>query len=249
MIRFDLTYKPFGETAILIEWPERIDPDIIQDINSFDQVLRKYQKVKETIVAYNSILVKLSSYQNYSLHYKHKNDFDRFTDHFRKLYGQERDIKLSRRKLWEIPVCYDLEFGIDLEELSQAKNISVSKIVELHTEPDYLIYFLGFQPGFMYLGGLNELLHTPRRVNPRLRISKGAVGIGGQQTGIYPQDSSGGWNIIGNSPLDFFNPTKKNPCFFCAGESVRFTSIDIQEYHKILNRLSDGTYQPKFSWL
>ena len=173
MSKFNLTYKPYGETSILIEWPSKIDPKIIEDITSFDQELSKEQKVTETIVAYNSILVQLRNYYNYSLHYKHRSDFRIFTQHFQDLYDQERTLTVKKQKCWEIPVCYDLEFGIDLKEMADAKNLSVEKIIQLHSETKYLIYFLGFQPGFLYLGGLNPQLNTPRRANPRLRIDKG----------------------------------------------------------------------------
>ncbi len=249
MSKFNLTYKPFGETSILIEWPSKIDPEIIQDIHSFDKVLKKQQKVKETIIAYNSILVQLSNFQNYSLHYKHRNDFERFSKKFKELYEEKREIKKGKQKCWEIPVCYDLEFGLDLEELAKEKGIPISEIIKLHSEPNYLIYFLGFQPGFLYLGGLNQLLHTPRRANPRLRIDKGAVGIGGEQTGIYPQRSAGGWNIIGRSPVEFFEISKQKPCFAKAGEYVKFISINKEDYEKISQEVKNQEYQLKFSWL
>jgi inhibitor of KinA len=249
MVRYEPTYKPYGETSILIEWPSQISPEIIQDITVFNDVLRKQQKVKETIVAYNSILVQISSFQNYSLHYKHRKDFERFTEKFQQLYHQEREIKSSRKKCWEIPVCYDIEFGIDLEEISKAKNLSIEKVVELHSQTEYLIYFLGFQPGFLYLGGLNPDLHTPRKANPRLRIEKGSVGIGGEQTGVYPQDSAGGWNIIGRSPINFFDPTKSKPCFAKAGEKVKFVSIEKDDFYHVAKEVNEENYQLKYSWI
>lgn len=249
MTKFQLTYKPYGETSILIEWPSKIDPEIIRDITSFDKVIRKEQKVKETIVAYNSILVQLKNYLNYSRHYKHKKDFEIFTRYFQDLYNQERQVNGGKQKCWEIPVCYDLEFGIDLEEMSQAKNLSIEEIIQLHSKPEYLIYFLGFQPGFLYLGGLDPQIHTPRRANPRIRIEKGSVGIGGEQTGIYPQDSSGGWNIIGKSPINFFDPSKNKPCFAQAGEYVKFVSVDRKQYQQIKSEVNEDNYQPKYSWI
>ena len=135
--------------------------------------------------------------------------------------------------LWEIPVCYDASFGIDLEEIANKKKCSVADIIRLHTETDYLVYFIGFQPGFLYLGGLHQNLHVPRKSNPRVRVDKGSVGIGGAQTGVYPQNSSGGWNIIGKSPLNFFNMKATNPCFAKPGDRIQFVAVDIHTFYEI----------------
>lgn len=249
MSKYQLTYKPYGETSILIEWPSKIDPDIIKDITLFDEVIRKESKVIETIVAYNSILVHLKNYKNYSENHTSKKYFKLFTEHFQNLYQQERNLTDGKQKCWQIPVCYDLEFGIDLEEMSQIKNLSIKEIIRIHSKTEYLIYFLGFQPGFLYLGGLDPELHTPRRANPRLRIEKGSIGIGGEQTGIYPQDSAGGWNIIGSSPINLFDPSKNQPCFARAGEYVKFVSIGKDEYLKLQREVRENKYQPNYSWI
>ena len=128
MSRYHVTYKPFGASAILIEWPSRIDPEIIQDITSFEKVISKQQKVLDTIVAYNSLTVSFRYIHNYSLHYKHRNDYKRTVKWFEELYEEERSQELSKQKIWQIPVCYDLEFGLDLEEIAMVvpKNWSES---------------------------------------------------------------------------------------------------------------------------
>ena len=95
-------------------------------------------------------------------------------------------------------------FGIDLDEIAQKKKLSIDEIIELHTTPKYQVFSIGFLPGFLYLGGLDKRLHFDRKSVPRLAVKKGAVGIGGMQTGIYPKTSPGGWHIIGNSPVIFF---------------------------------------------
>ena len=105
------------------------------------------------------------------------------------------------------------------------------------------IYFIGFLPGFLYLGGLDERLFTPRKSTPRLRIEKGAVAIGGKQTGIYPQESPGGWNIIGNSPIQFFDNSKNTPCFAKAGDKLQFYSITLKEHHDIKVLVDAGVFQ------
>ena len=246
MVNFELTYKPYGETSILIEWPSKIDEAIIQDITAFEKLIAKEQKVISTTIAYNSLLVNFEFRYNYETHYKHANDFSNSIKRLKELYAERKITKNTYPKTWQIPVCYDVEFGLDLKELSQIKNISVNEIIKLHTKPSYLVYFLGFQPGFMYLGGLDDKLHQPRKANPRLRVDKGCVGIGGEQTGIYPLDSSGGWNIIGKSPLTFFDISKPSPCFVKSGDKIQFIPISIDDFYEIENQVKSDTYKIKF---
>ena len=239
MKKFNLTYKKIGEIAILIEWPSKIDPEIIQDITSFESLVVKDQKVVDTIIAYNSLTVRYS-------YLKH---FEKVVEKLKIRYETDHSQKVKRQKIWQIPVCYDLQFGWDLEEIAREKKLSVDEVIQLHTQPNYLIYFLGFQPGFLYLGGLDEKLHTPRRANPRLRVEKGAVGIGGEQTGVYPQHSAGGWNIIGKSPVNFFDISKPSPCFARAGDFICFEPIDLHTFEGISDGIEKGTYQLKYHWL
>jgi inhibitor of KinA len=244
--KYNLTYKKFGETAILIEWPARIDIEIIQDIVSFEKLIGKDQKVIETIVAYNSLTVRYEYMYNYSLHYKYRDSHSKAVEKLKQLYQQKQDVRKQESKIWKIPVCYDAKFGLDLEEVSKAKGLSVDEVIQLHSSSSYLIYFLGFQPGFLYLGGLNEQIHIPRRNNPRLRVEKGSVGIGGEQTGVYPQDSSGGWNIIGKSPIDFFDIQKPKPCFAKAGDKIQFMPVDLDTFCEIEESVRKGTYLIKY---
>ena len=246
---FPLTYQKFGETGILIEWPAKIDPDIIQDIVSFEKLVAKDQKVIETIIAYNSLMVRYEYMHNYTLHYKYHNSYSKTVEKLKELYATERKTIRQKQKIWKVPVCYDVSFGLDLKEISEKKGLSIDEVIQIHSSVDYLIYFLGFQPGFFYLGGLNEQIHMPRRDNPRLRVEKGSVGIGGEQTGVYPQDSAGGWNLIGKSPIDFFDISKPTPCFAKAGDFVRFESVDLETFEKISEEVKNESYQLKYSWL
>lgn len=245
MNTYELTYKPFGESAILIEWPAEISEGIIQDIVAFDKKLAKQQEIVDTIIAYNSLTVKYRRLNNYSDHYKYRDAFEKTVAKLKELYAIESEKSRQQQKSWQVPVCYDLEFGKDLKEIAAAKQLSIEEVIRLHSEPSYLIYFLGFQPGFLYLGGLNEQIHMPRRANPRLRVAKGSVGIGGEQTGVYPQDSAGGWNLIGRSPIDFFNVEKSQPCFAKAGDRIQFVPVDIDTFYEIQDSVHSGTYKIK----
>ena len=125
-----------------------------------------------------------------------------------------------------IPVCYDLEFGPDLAEVAQHAGLSVDEVIRLHSSPTYLVYFLGFSPGFVYLGGLPEAIHTPRITTPRVSIAGGSVGIAGGQTGIYPIDSSGGWRLIGRTPLRMFDAEATQPTRLQPGDRMKFAPVD-----------------------
>ncbi len=223
-MRFQLTYKLFGRSAILVEWPADISQEIIQDIISFEGQVKEIDAILDTIIAYNSLLIR---YQNPIV------DKELTISQLKNKYTASSYVIKQNQFLWEIPVCYDASFGIDLEEIANKKKCSVTDIIRLHTETDYIVYFIGFQPGFLYMGGLHQNLHVPRKSNPRVRVDKGSVGIGGAQTGVYPQNSSGGWNIIGKSPLNFFNIKATNPCFAKSGDRIQFVAVDIHTFYQI----------------
>jgi inhibitor of KinA len=223
-LKFQLTYKLFGWSAILVEWPANISQEIIQEIISFERQVKEIDAILDTIIAYNSLLIR---YQNPIV------DKELTISQLKNKYTASSYVIKQDQFLWEIPVCYDASFGIDLEEIANKKKCSVTDIIRLHTETDYIVYFIGFQPGFLYLGGLHQNLHIPRKSNPRVRVDKGSVGIGGAQTGVYPQNSSGGWNIIGKSPLNFFNMKATNPCFAKSGDRIQFVAVDIHTFYQI----------------
>jgi inhibitor of KinA len=133
----------------------------------------------------------------------------------------------------EIPVCYDLEFAADLEDVARHAQISTKEVVDLHSAAQYRVSCIGFVPGFPFLTGLPRVLAMPRRATPRKEIPPGSVGIGGAQTGIYPLRSPGGWNLIGRTPLRLFDPAKSPPALLRAGDRVRFRAITREEYDSL----------------
>lgn len=155
------------------------------------------------------------------------------------------EVTLSARRIVHIPVCYGGKFGPDLPTVAEHAKLSESEVIALHSGHDYLIDMLGFLPGFAYLGGLDERLHTPRLAVPRTRIEAGSVGIGGAQTGIYPLPSPGGWQIIGRTPLAPYDPHRKRPILYEAGDYLRFEPISEQEYQALSVQLAAGTYSCK----
>lgn len=133
----------------------------------------------------------------------------------------------------EIPVCYGGSFGPDLADVAAYHGMSQEEVIRLHSEPEYLVYMLGFSPGFPYLGGLPPQLATPRRSTPRLRVPAGSVGIAGAQTGIYPSESPGGWQLIGRTPLRLYDPQTSEPFLLRAGDVLRFRPIDEDQFRAL----------------
>jgi 5-oxoprolinase (ATP-hydrolysing) subunit B len=125
----------------------------------------------------------------------------------------------------DIPVHYD---GPDLADVAKHTGFGIDEVVKRHTQGEYIVFFLGFQPGFAYLGGLDESLHTPRRAEPRLEVPAGAVGIGGAQTGIYPAASPGGWQLLGRTEVKLFDPSRNPPTLMQPGDRVRFTAVEVR---------------------
>jgi len=133
----------------------------------------------------------------------------------------------------EIPVCYDSEFGLDLDEVAQRAGLGRDEVIDLHSGAEYCVHCVGFIGGFPFLGGLPGKIATPRRESPRKEIPAGSVGIGGKQTGIYPIKSPGGWNIIGRTPLRLFDPQRNPPGLMRAGDRVRFRRVSREEFDRL----------------
>jgi inhibitor of KinA len=143
-----------------------------------------------------------------------------------------------------IPVSYGGEFGPDLEFVARHNSVTEDEVIAIHTSTPYLVYMLGFTPGFPYLGGMPERIAAPRLKTPRVKIPAGSVGIAGQQTGIYPIESPGGWQLIGRTPLMIFNPSAKSPFLFAAGDTLQFAAITAEEYGALKEQIACGNYAP-----
>lgn len=150
----------------------------------------------------------------------------------------EVSVKNLRRKkeistVKEIPVCYDGSFGIDLKMLSDEKKLTPSEIIQLHSDKIYRVFMIGFLPGFAYMGKVDERISTSRKANPRTQVPAGSVGIAGSQTGIYPFDSPGGWNIIGQTPLRMFDSHLQDPSLLHAGDHIKFVRVSLKEFQQL----------------
>jgi len=201
-----------GESAAVLELEPPVTLASQQRIWGLVQRLEAVPAVVEVIPGMNNITVMLREPGTMAL------------DAIERLqrWWEESEAILPDARRIEIPVVYGGDGGPDLADVARHAGLSEKQVVEKHSQVDYVVYFIGFQPGFPYLGGLAPELATPRRAEPRLSVPAGSVGIGGSQTGIYPLPTPGGWQIIGHTPLALFNPQKNPPGLLAPGDTVRF---------------------------
>lgn len=185
----------------------------------------------ETVPAYSSLAVFYDAVAIRKYNPAAGSAFDLVKDHTEQLIANLAETSIQNDEpVITIPVYYN---GDDLEEVAKLHHIPVSELINIHTQKVYRVFMIGFQPGFAYMGKLDESIATPRRSSPRTRVPAGSIGIAGLQTGIYPFASPGGWQLLGQTPLKIFDKEKKAPCFFKAGDTVRFVSISKQEFEKL----------------
>lgn len=233
-----LDFQPLGDGGIRIGFPQQIIPEVNQEIRTFAFLLE--QEELEGVVEW------VPTYTAISIYYDPKVfRYNEMVEQLQKIHQRLGEINLPPSRLVEIPVLYGGDGGPDLAYVAEYHNISTDEVISLHTSRSYLVYMLGFTPGFPYLGGMSEELATPRLTNPRSKIPGGSVGIGGSQTGIYSIDAPGGWQIIGHTPVPLYDITKEEPVFLRAGDYLQFIVINEDEYQRIKEEVAMDVYQPR----
>lgn len=218
--------KPVGDRAVLLEFGDQINEEINRMVmQAAGRIGRAgIAGLQEMVPAFASLLI----------------CYDPLATDYRKLAEQIDPLvsgitagTVQTGRLVEIPVCYGGIYGEDLAFVARHAGLSEEEVIRIHSGRDYRIYMLGFLPGFPYLGGLDERIFTPRLSNPRTKIPAGSVGIGGEQTGIYPMESPGGWQLIGRTPLKLFDPEQGGKRLYEAGDTIRFVPVSPAEYENI----------------
>jgi inhibitor of KinA len=174
------------------------------------------------------------TYRSLAVHYDiRRTDEDSLKDALRPIIDALGEGETAQGELIKIPVLYGGEFGPDIETVAKLNSLSVDDVIAIHSAPEYPVYMLGFLPGFCYLGGMDKRIAAPRLKTPKVRIEPGSVGIAGEQTGIYPLASPGGWQLIGRTPLSLYSPKREKPIFIEAGMRIKFYPVTLAEFERI----------------
>lgn len=231
-VRFLLT----GDTSLSAEFGNEISESINAQIRAFTIALEKS--------SIPGIVELVPTYRSCMIHYDpgviaHA----ALVKRLKSLLDGLDAIEIPPSDVLEVPVLYGgEEMGPDLAFVAEHAGLSEREVVELHTSTEYLIYMLGFTPGFTYLGGMSDRLETPRLKQPRVKIPAGSVGIAGKQTGVYPIDSPGGWQLIGRTPVKMYDPNRETPILPRAGQYIKFRAIERAEYDEIAAAAEQGEY-------
>ena len=219
-----------SENSLLIQFENKIDETINRKIRILCDYFEnhKIKGITEYVPYYTAISIIYNPFE-FKLH----EGFNSIKNEIEKIINSLDFSKEYKENIVEIPVCYGEELGPDIKYVAKHNNISVEDVIKIHTSGKYLVYMLGFAPGFPYLGGMNKKIATPRKETPRLKIPEGSVGIAGMQTGVYPIETPGGWQIIGRTPLQLFNIESPKKSLLKCGDIVKFKSISTNEYIKL----------------
>lgn len=231
-----LQFNYLGDHAIVISINTTISSESIQIIKKVVAICASIKKInqwiKEIIPAYQTITLVYDIYAFYQIE---KTDPLLYIKNIFSSLMKENFLEMdaAENEVIKIPVCYDETFGIDLASIATLKNITIEEIIERHTHEIYNVFCLGFMPGFAYMGNVNETIQMARHLSPRPKVFAGSIGIAGVQTGIYPTNSPGGWQIIGRTPIKIFDPHPEKLSLFKAGDQVQFYSINRDTYDQM----------------
>lgn len=231
----DVKFLLTGDTSLTVEFGNEISESINTQIRAFSIALQnsKIPGIVETVPTYRSLMI---HYDPGVILYKP------LVQKLTALLGQLDKIEIPPSEVLEIPVLYGGEMGPDLDFVAQHNGKTPEEVVQIHTSTEYLIYMLGFTPGFTYLGGMSDEIATPRLKTPRVKIPAGSVGIAGSQTGVYPIDSPGGWQLIGRTPVRMYDPDREPPILPQAGQYIKFYAITQKEFDEITAQEAAGGY-------
>lgn len=235
-------YYPLGNSAFLVKVGDVISIDNHKLIRELVQGIEQLRisGIIELVPTYNELMV---------IYNPSKINYINLLDKLKSIESNLNPKDLLATKLITIPVCYDNKFAPDLEIVAKRNNLDVNEVIKIHSATKYLVYMLGFTPGFCYLGGMDKRIATPRKEVPRQLIEAGSVGIAGEQTGIYPIDSPGGWQLIGKTPIKLFDPNRNPEFIIEAGNYIKFNPVSVKEYLMIKKQVESKTYKLDFTVL
>lgn len=226
----DVVLYPISESAITIQFESVINPDTLRKVLAYQEALlaHPFEGFIETVSAYNTLAVYFNPRVVMQSKLTGNSLFEKVANYIQSLPILPKASSANR--IVEVPVCYDGAYALDLVELSQTLKLSTAEIIQRHTATIYTVFMVGFTPGFPYLGELDELLQCGRKASPRKKVPAGSVGLAGKQTGIYPFETPGGWQIIGRTPIKLFDVMNSHCSLLQAGMQVKFVSISPSEF-------------------
>jgi inhibitor of KinA len=222
-----------SEQAVTIEFGQEISGDILEVITAFDRSLNQnpFPGFIASVPAYTTLSVFFDPVRvTQSDDIPGKDCFEKVSGYLSQLHEKQENTTAASGNIVTIPVCYDAELGPDIAEVAKIHKLTIDAVIQLHSTAEYSVHMIGFMPGFAYLGGMAESLATPRKGTPRSAVPAGSVGIAGKQTGIYPLQTPGGWQLIGQTPVKLFNANRAQPSLLKAGDRVIFKPIDRLEF-------------------
>lgn len=226
--------KQYAEDALTINIGSEVDKKINRQLVQLKAAVTELELegITDIVLSYTSLIIYIDVL---------KADSKKITAALKALDLAKLEDMEYAYKVVNIPVCYGGEFGPDIERFKE-NGLTPKEVISMHSNTEYLVYMLGFMPGFPFLGGLNEKLFKSRLDSPRTNIPAGSVGIGGQQTGMYPFDSPGGWNLLGRTPVPLYDSAREDAILYEAGDRIIYTPIDKEEYDRIKEAYSKGEY-------
>lgn len=229
--------SPLGDESIIIELGEEIKANTQKNIQVIASHLEKhpFPGMVEYTPAYTTLTIfydvmKVQFYKEAQQISTNTSPYQLVKSWVEQLIAKVSEKQETSSRFMEIPVCYGADYGLDLGIVAEHNGMTEDEVINIHSSRDYLVYMIGFAPGFPYIGGMSEQIATPRKESPRLTIPKGSVGIAGMQTGVYPIETPGGWQLIGKTPIEFFRPEDPSPSLLQPGDTIRFYPISKQEY-------------------
>ena len=228
-----------GDSALMVVLGEGVNPITNSLVHTMVREIQDsgWPGIREVVPVYSSFVVHYDPLKLSSI---------ALTTFIENIHGSVDSKNSSGKRRIILPTFYGGDFGPDLDSVEELTGCSLEEIVKIHSETDYLVYALGFSPGFPYLGDLDSRLHCPRLDSPRVEVPAGSVAIAETQTGVYPVPSPGGWRLIGKTPVSLFNPLRDLPALLRPGDRLRFVPIESkEEYKEIENRCKTGEYMPE----
>lgn len=221
------TIFPLGDNALTISFGNIISPQINDQVFQLADFIEKnhFAGFIETVPAYSSLSIFFNIREVRKTYQTFETAFEFVKNFVETSLEKTSNVKPTKPRLVEISMSFEKNVTLDLEELAEQKHLSIQQVMKIFTAQTYRVFMLGFLPGFAYMGEVDERIASPRKQTPRLKVPKGSVGIAGNQTGIYPLESPGGWNIIGKTELEMFTPNEESPTFLQTGDLVKFVAI------------------------